>query len=119
MRKNLTKKERIRKKKDISRVFELSESRNDSCIRILFCRNNLEWNRIAVVLRKKYGNSVERNRAKRLIKEIYRNMKNSLINGYDIIFFVNSRITEYYSTHSSVYSLLRKTGLMNDFKDPA
>ena len=119
MRKSLTRKERLRKKKDISGVFEQSESRKDSCMRILYRRNSLEWNRIAVILRKGYGNSVIRNRARRLVKETYREMKNSIFKGYDIIFLVNSRITEYETAESSVCMLLRKTGLIDDNKDPA
>lgn len=109
MRKNLTKKERIGKK-DISRVFELSVSIKYSCIRLLYCRNGITWNRIAVVLRKGYGNSVERNRAKRLVREIYREIKNSLPEGYDFIFFITGRIKDYDTAFSNMLSLFKQAG---------
>ncbi|MDX9800115.1 MAG: ribonuclease P protein component [Spirochaetia bacterium] len=112
MRKNLTRKERIGKK-DISKVFELSESKKNSCIRLLYCRNKITWNRIAVVLRKGYGNSVERNRAKRIIKEIYRELKNSLPEGYDLIFLLTGKITDYQTAKNIIVSLLKKAGLMD------
>lgn len=109
MRKNLTKRERIGKK-DISRVFELSESKKNSCIRLLYCRNRITWNRIAVVLRKGYGNSVERNRAKRLVKEIYRNLKNSLPGGFDFIFFITGKLKDYKAADTTIVSLFRQAG---------
>ncbi len=112
MRKNLTKKERIGKS-DISKVFELSDSIKCSCIRLLYCRNGITWNRIAVVLRKGYGNSVERNRAKRIVKEIYRENKNSLPEGYDLIFFLTGKVTDYRTADSIIVSLLKQAGFMD------
>lgn len=112
MRKNLTREERIGKK-DISKVFEVSKSIKCSCIRLLYCRNGITINRIAVVLRKGYGNSVERNRAKRIIKELYREIKNGLPKGYDFIFFLNGSITDYHIAGSIIVSLFRQAGLMD------
>ena len=113
MKKNLTKKERM-KKSDVSRVFEMSlESIKKSCIRLLYCKNGITWNRIAVVLRKGYGNSVERNRARRVIKEIYREIKNSLPQGYDFIFLLTDKITDYRTANMNMVSLFKQAGLMD------
>ena len=112
MRKNLTKKERM-KKSDISKVFEISESIKISCIRLLYCRNENTWNRIAVVLRKGYGNSVERNRARRVIKEIYRQMKDHLPYGYDFIFLLTDKINDYKTADMILVSLFKKAGLLD------
>jgi ribonuclease P protein component len=38
-----------------------------------------------VTLVRKYGNAVKRNRAKRVVREAYRNMKASLKSGYDMV----------------------------------
>ncbi|MCL2480662.1 MAG: ribonuclease P protein component [Spirochaetaceae bacterium] len=112
MRKSLTKKERM-KKADISKVFEISESIKISCIRLLYCKSKNTWNRIAVVLRKGYGNSVERNRARRVIKEIYRQIKNNLPCGYDFIFLLTDKITDYKSADMIMVSLFKKAGLLD------
>ena len=112
MRKSLTRKERM-KKSDISKTFEISESIKISCIRLLFCRNGITWNRVAVVLRKGYGNSVERNRARRVIKEIYREIKNSLPKGYDFIFLLTDKITDYKTANMIMVSLFKQAGLMD------
>jgi ribonuclease P protein component len=112
MRKSLTKKERM-KKRDISKVFEVSVSKKISCIRLLYNKNGITWNRMAVVLRKGYGNSVERNRARRVIKEIYREIKNSLPCGYDFIFFLTDKITDYKTANKIMVSLLKQAGFMD------
>ena len=39
----------------------------------------------AVTLVRKYGNSVERNYSKRVLREIYRNEKNSIRTSFDIV----------------------------------
>jgi ribonuclease P protein component len=112
MRKSLTKKERM-KKSDISKVFEVSESIKISYIRLLYYRNGITWSRIAVVLKKGYGNSVERNRARRRIKEIYRELKNSLPCGYDFIFLLTDKITNYKTANVIMVSLFKRAGLMD------
>lgn len=101
------------KKADISKLFEISESIKVSCIRLLYCRNRITWNRIAVVLRKGYGNSVERNRARRVIKEIYREMKSNLPVGYDFIFLLTDKIADYKTANMIMVSLFKQAGLWN------
>jgi ribonuclease P protein component len=110
MRKNLTKKERINKN-DISKIFEISKSTKYSYIRMLFCKNKKKWNRIAIVLKKGYGNSVERNRAKRLIKEIYRKIKIYLPAGHDFIFLLFNKIDNYVVAEQIIVSLFRQAGI--------
>ena len=99
--------------KDISKAFEMSESIKISCIRLLYYRNGITFNRIAVVLRKGYGNSVERNRARRVIKEIYRKKKESLPCGYDFIFLLTDKIIDYKTADMIMVSLFKKAGLMD------
>ena len=47
--------------------------------------NDLPINRIAVSFVRKYGNAVQRNRARRLGREAYRLMKDQLKSGFDLI----------------------------------
>jgi ribonuclease P protein component len=112
MKKNLTKKERI-SGKDISKIFEISNSTKYSCIKLLFCRNEKKWNRIAVVLKKGYGNSVERNHAKRIVKEIYRKIKIYLPEGHDFIFLLLNKIENYVDAKQIIVSLFRQAGIAN------
>ncbi len=45
----------------------------------------MDYSRIGFSINKKFGNSVERNRAKRRMKEICRLNLDYIVNGYDII----------------------------------
>lgn len=49
-------------------------------------RNNLGKNRLGITTAKKIGNSVMRNRARRLIRESYRLLESAVMQGYDLVF---------------------------------
>ena len=86
MRRSLSRTERLRRKGDFARVFTSPDCRS-TCqgAKLIARRNSLCFNRFAPALVRNFGNAVERNRARRVLKEIYRNSKMDLPQGYDII----------------------------------
>ncbi|MBS7298242.1 MAG: ribonuclease P protein component [Eubacteriales bacterium] len=54
-------------------------------------RNRLGINRLGLTCTKTVGKAVERNRAKRLMKEAYRLNEDKLLKGYDIIIVARTR----------------------------
>ncbi len=86
MKRSLTKAERLKKKADFDRVFNTGERAKDGRSKLVFISNGRAYNRIAVCPVKKYGNSVARNRAKRVCREAFRNIKDRLITGHDLVF---------------------------------
>lgn len=52
--------------------------------------NKTEENRIGITTGKKFGNSVQRNRMKRLIRESYRCFQDEMISGFDIVFMARA-----------------------------
>ena len=52
--------------------------------------NKKEFNRIGITTGKRFGNSVQRNRMKRLIRESYRLSRDRMKKGYDIIFMARA-----------------------------
>ena len=48
-------------------------------------KNRQKFNRLGITATKKIGNAVERNRAKRVIKEAYRLLESELPGGMDIV----------------------------------
>ena len=60
---------------------------------------------------KKVGNSVKRNRARRLMKEAYRLSDMKIADGYDFIFIARNRIVDAkcWNVQKSIESALRRT----------
>ncbi len=112
MRKSLTKKERLRRKGDISLLFSSAESVTVKGMKLLYRKNGDSFNRILVTLIRKYGNAVQRNRAKRVLREIYRTMKHELSPGYDLGFILYPGEYDYRARNKQCRSLLKQAGLI-------
>ena len=59
---------------------------------LYFFKNKKKVNRLGITVSKKIGNAVVRNRARRIIKESYRQLESNLITGYDIVIVARRRI---------------------------
>ncbi len=113
MRKSLTKKEILRGRSDITRVFRKGERVSCSGSRLVYMRNNLPYNRVLVSPVKNFGRAVDRNRIRRLLKEIFRHTKEHIEQGYDIVFIVYPNSGDDYSEwNNRVHTLLRKGNLL-------
>ena len=82
----LGKERRLKKSRDIIRVFKRGERRETPFFSLLLRRNSLGYDRMAVVVNKKFGKAVERNRIRRRLKEIFRLYRKDV--GYDMVFYV-------------------------------
>ena len=97
----------LRKQSDFSRVYKQGKSRGGRFAVILYKRNGLKFTRTAFVASKKVGNSVKRNRSRRLMRAAYRAIEPNVKRGYDIIFVARAAITE--CREPEVERQLRKT----------
>jgi len=114
--KRFRREEHVKRRAELTRVFK--KGRVVSCpgIKLFFLVNGLPHNRIVITFARKYGNAVQRNRARRLGREAYRLMKGGLKTGYDLVLLVYPRIKE--AGRSSLgestlqlQTLFRKAGL--------
>jgi ribonuclease P protein component len=76
---------------------------------------NLE-SRWAILIGKKYGTAVERNRAKRRLREILRRIMPELKSNLDLLMFPRKtgEETPFHLLQEKVYLSLKKEGLLND-----
>ena len=86
----MLKKEVLRKKDDFNAVYKAGKSVPDRYIVLFYKKNDLPYSRTAFLASKKVGNSVQRNRAKRLMKESYRHNLNRFRSGFDLIFIARN-----------------------------
>lgn len=89
---NMLKKEVLRIKDDFTNIYRKGKSVGDRYVVLFYRKNDLFYNRTAFLASKKVGNSVERNRARRLMKESYRFLKDEIREGYDLIFIARNTI---------------------------
>ena len=82
--------------------------------KLLYGKNDTGINRMAVTTPRNYGNAVERNRTKRIIREVYRNIKEHFnCNGYDFLFIVYKKDLEYKDTFRELFSICNSAGILN------
>lgn len=82
----------LRKKKDFSVLYQKGKSVGERYVVVFYRKNDLPYNRKAFLASKKVGKSVQRNRARRLMKESVRTLETELKIGYDLIFIARKNI---------------------------
>ncbi len=112
MRESLTRAERLKTKPDIKRVFSSSYRHGVPGLTLFIAENGLQWNRIAITLKRKYGTSVQRNRAKRILREVFRKNKSRLKLGYDVVILVYPGNDRYEEREKQLLFLLKKAGII-------
>jgi len=75
--------ERIRRRPDFQQVYDRGTRVSSRFSLIFFLPNNRAAGRLGIAATKKIGGSVERNRAKRLIREVFR--RNKFAAGFDVV----------------------------------
>jgi len=110
----MLKKNVLRKKSDFDSVYNKGKSVGDRYVVVFYRKNNLPYNRTGFLASKKVGNSVKRNRARRLMKESYRNLQSQLPIGYDFIIIARNTIsgTKCMEVEKSLKSAFRRTGVI-------
>ena len=82
----------LRRKEDFDRIYRKGKSVGDRYVVIFCMRHDLGFNRIAYLASKKVGNSVKRNRARRLMRESVRISDAEIRQGYDLIIIARNTI---------------------------
>lgn len=110
----MLKKEVLRRKDDFTAIYRRGRSIGERYIVFFYRKNDLSYNRTAFLASKKVGNSVTRNRARRLMKESYRQMNEKLAVGYDIIFIARNTIinSKCADVKKSIEAAARKAGIL-------
>lgn len=100
-------------KKNFNDIYKKGKSIGDRYIVIFFKKNYLDYSRVAFLASKKVGNAVKRNRARRIMKEAYRNIEGFSIDGYDIIFIARNTIDnkKCFEVQKSMKSALKRAAI--------
>ena len=112
----MLKKTILRRKSDFSNIYKRGKSKGDRYVVLFYRKNRLPYSRYAFLASKKVGNSVKRNRARRLMKESFRLSDVKLKNGYDYIIIARKNIAgadvKCKDVKKSLESVFRRTGVI-------
>ncbi|MDR0852014.1 MAG: ribonuclease P protein component [Clostridiales Family XIII bacterium] len=110
----MLKREILRDKRDFKRLYGKGKSAGGKFLVLFYFRNGHGYTRHAFLASKKVGNSVQRNRARRLIRESYRNIERQIKEGYDVLFIARNTIEGAHQreVEKSMYALLKKCDLL-------
>lgn len=103
----------LRKQNEFNRVYNRGNSKGSKLVVVVYNKNRLGYTRAAFVASKKVGNSVCRNRSRRLMRQAYSNIKGKIKPGYDIIFVARQSIMEQkeIDVEKSMFGVLRAAEL--------
>ncbi len=93
MEQSFGKHERVRKRKDYSRIYKNGARLYSENLLVILLANDKGTRRLGVTVGKRIGNSVKRNRIKRLLREFFRLHKDSLPAGRDIVITVRKDLS--------------------------
>jgi ribonuclease P protein component len=112
----MDKNEKIKKNSHFRFIYSRGKSYSNDKLVLYIFRNKKNINRIGLSVSKKIGNSVKRNRIKRLIREGYRINKIKFKKGFDFIFIARtgSRNSNFSDIERSVLYLMKKGGLIKE-----
>jgi ribonuclease P protein component len=84
---------------------------------LFWLENGFPRNRIAFAFARKFGNAVERNRARRIGREAYRLLKDQLKSGYDLVLLVYPGRDFLADRMDQLETLFSRAGLLTGTKE--
>jgi ribonuclease P protein component len=77
----------LRTSRDIEYVKQHGRRTSTACFNLLVCKTEAGASRVGIIVGKRFGIAVRRNRAKRLFRELTRQVHGELISGYAVLVF--------------------------------
>jgi len=85
----------LNKKEDFDRVKREGRRCQTSLFNVMFCSSATEKTRVGIVVGRRFGKAVVRNRGKRIFRELVRKTHRLFVKGYDIIVFPKQPVLSY------------------------
>lgn len=86
--------ERIKKRQEFLSLYKKGNRYKGKYFNLVYFPNDLDYSRMAVIVSKKIGNAVSRNKIKRWMRDLFRRNKDLLKDHLDILIVVKREIQE-------------------------
>ena len=105
----------LRASRDIEHVKQHGRRLCTACFNLLVCKTEAEHSRVGIVVGKRFGIAVRRNRVKRLFRELSRQVRNELAADHALVVFPKREaLTVPYEELKTLWrSTLRRQGILN------
>ncbi len=87
-------KRKLSKTSEFKKVFSEGRRIEDKNLIIFILKNDYDFNRLGIIVKKETGKAVVRNKIKRQLREASRPLNKKLLPGYDIIVLAKNNIRE-------------------------
>lgn len=106
----------LKRNRDFSRLYNKGKSHVAPSVVVYVLKSRVHRVRLGITTSKKIGNAVERNRARRVIREAFRKLLPRIRPGFDLVFVARKKTTQVKSTEVSVAmeKLLRDANLLRE-----
>jgi len=88
------KKERLKLRRDITLLFKFGKPVQNEDFVIIYRKNGLDYSRIAISVKKKFGKANRRNKLRRWVKECFRTNKEKIASGFDYLIIARKSLSE-------------------------
>ena len=111
----------LRASRDIEYVKQHGRRLSTACFNLLVCKTGGSAGRVGIVVGKRFGMAVRRNRAKRLFRELSRQVRSELVGGYALLVFPkrDALALSFEELKALWRTTLRRQGLLNASEKPS
>jgi ribonuclease P protein component len=109
---------KLNKNKDFLSLYKKGKTVFSKACVVYYRRNNKSFNRIGITTGKKVGNAVDRSRARRIIRQAYRECEELFPKGYDFVIVARDYAAECKSTYVKSFLENKVIAMLKDEKTP-
>ena len=77
----------LKRSRDIEYVKQHGHRISTALFNLVICHTDMDGSRVGIVVGRRFGRAVNRNRAKRLFRELTRQVRGQLISGHSLVVF--------------------------------
>ena len=108
----------LKRSRDIEYVKQHGHRISTTLFNLVICRMDMDGSRVGIVVGKRFGGAVSRNRVKRLFRELTRHLRGQLISGHSLVVFPkrNSIALPFAVLKEAWVSTLQRQGLLRMYE---